>query len=96
MIERRRQRFEGAVVLISHDEPGTLLDVADAGKRDTELCGQRVELRSEARRCREAELVVVATGKQALERERALRAAKTTIQGARSRKPREVHGRSHP
>src|SRR5438309_120108 len=49
------------------------------------------------RRCtREAELIVVTAGKQALEREPALGAGETTIQRVRARDPRELDGRAHP
>src|SRR5437899_7613160 len=92
MIEGRRQRIECAALLVGHDEAGTLLDVADGRERETELHGQCVQARRGARRGREAELVVVTAGEQALEREPALGAGETTIQRVRARDPRELDG----
>src|SRR5437762_3760043 len=80
MIECRRQGLQRLSVFIAHDEACTLFDRADAREREVDLLRQRADLRRRARRCSEAQLVVVAACQQAIERQPAFVAGEAATQ----------------
>src|SRR5438045_9159215 len=84
MIEGTRWRGQRLPVLISHDELAAWIDAANAGERKRELAREFLKRRLRASRRREAELVVVATGKETFERERALVAGEPAVERGRA------------
>src|SRR6266508_3256973 len=65
MIECRRQGSQCLAVFVAYEQSPALFDAADAREREVELLRQRADVRGRARRCSEAQLIVVAARQQA-------------------------------
>src|SRR3989475_4454896 len=95
MIECRRQGLQCLAVFVAYEQSPALSDAADAREREVELLRQRADVRGRARRCREAQLIVVAARQQAIERQAAFISGETLIQDCGTRQRRELEGCAH-
>jgi hypothetical protein len=83
MVERGRKFFQRTPVLVLYDQSRARLDGTDARELEIESPGERLEIR--VRRSREAQLVVIATREQTLERQSSLAAGEQTLALERGR-----------
>src|SRR3989442_8525079 len=92
MIECGRQGLQRLAIFIAHDEVCALFDRADAREHELDLLCQCADVRRRARRCSEAQLIIVAACQQTIERQTAFVADETAIQDCGTRQRRELQG----